>query len=92
MNQDFAVSAPRPETRTKTQPNGVGGAVATGYKKWCRDREIDVAVVMAGDTQMDPADLLALLDPVVADEVDYAKGNRLPMGDEITDVPESHTA
>ena len=27
---------------------GVGGAIATGYK-WCRDHEVDVAVVMAGD-------------------------------------------
>jgi glycosyltransferase involved in cell wall biosynthesis len=39
---------------------GVGGAIATGYK-WCRDHEIDIAVVMAGDAQMDPADLPALL-------------------------------
>jgi glycosyltransferase involved in cell wall biosynthesis len=59
---------------------GVGGAIATGYK-WCRDHEIDVAVVMAGDAQMDPADLPTLLDPVVADELDYAKGNRLFTGE-----------
>ncbi|MDJ1160273.1 glycosyltransferase family 2 protein [Chelatococcus sp. SYSU_G07232] len=55
---------------------GVGGAIATGYK-WCRDNDIDAAVVMAGDAQMDPADLPALLDPIVKDEVDYSKGNRL---------------
>lgn len=55
---------------------GVGGAIATGYK-WSRDNSVDAAVVMAGDAQMDPADLPALLDPVVADEVDYSKGNRL---------------
>ncbi|MBL7200999.1 MAG: glycosyltransferase family 2 protein [Anaerolineae bacterium] len=39
---------------------GVGGAIASGYK-WCRDREVDVAAVMAGDAQMDPDDLPALL-------------------------------
>ncbi len=39
---------------------GVGGAISTGYK-WCRDHEIDVAVVMAGDAQMDPADMPTLL-------------------------------
>jgi glycosyltransferase involved in cell wall biosynthesis len=65
---------------------GVGGAIATGYK-WCRDHEIDVAVVMAGDGQMDPADLPALLDPVVSGEVDYAKGNRLFTGDAWNQIP-----
>jgi glycosyltransferase involved in cell wall biosynthesis len=55
---------------------GVGGSIATGYK-WARDNGVDVAAVMAGDGQMDPADLPALLDPVVAGETDYAKGNRL---------------
>ena len=39
---------------------GVGGAIATGYK-WCRDQKIDATVVMAGDAQMDPNDLPALL-------------------------------
>ncbi len=65
---------------------GVGGAIATGYK-WCRDHELDVAVVMAGDAQMDPADLPALLDPVVEGAVDYAKGNRLFTGDAWNQIP-----
>ena len=65
---------------------GVGGAIATGYK-WCRDHEIDVAVVMAGDAQMDPADMPALLEPVVTGLVDYAKGNRLFTGDAWTQIP-----
>lgn len=55
---------------------GVGGAIASGYK-WCRDHSIDIAVVMAGDGQMNPEDLPALLDPVVNEEADYTKGNRL---------------
>ena len=58
---------------------GVGGAIVTGYK-WAQDKEIDISVVMAGDAQMDPSDLPKLLDPVVAGEVDYAKGNRLFTG------------
>ncbi len=65
---------------------GVGGAIATGYK-WCRDHEIDAAAVMAGDAQMDPDDLPALLDPVVDGEVDYAKGNRLFTGDAWRQIP-----
>lgn len=65
---------------------GVGGAIAEGYR-WCRDGEIDVTVVMAGDAQMDPSDLPALLDPVVAGEVDYAKGNRLVSGEAWQRIP-----
>jgi glycosyltransferase involved in cell wall biosynthesis len=65
---------------------GVGGAIATGYV-WCRDHEIDAVAVMAGDAQMDPDDLPALLEPVVSGEVDYAKGNRLFTGDAWQQIP-----
>lgn len=65
---------------------GVGGAIAEGYK-WCRDHGVDVTAVMAGDGQMDPDDLPALLDPVVAGEVDYAKGNRLISGEAWKRIP-----
>ena len=59
---------------------GVGGAIASGYI-WARDHDVDIAVVMAGDAQMDPADLPALLEPVASGAVDYAKGNRLFTGE-----------
>lgn len=65
---------------------GVGGAIATGYK-WCRDNGIDVAVVMAGDAQMDPDDMEKLLDPVVNGEADYSKGNRLFTGEAWQKIP-----
>lgn len=65
---------------------GVGGAIASGYI-WCRDHDIDIAVVMAGDAQMDPQDLPALLDPLLAGHYDYAKGNRLFSGDAWNLIP-----
>jgi glycosyltransferase involved in cell wall biosynthesis len=71
---------------TLTQNSGVGGAIAEGYK-WCRDHNMDSTAVMAGDAQMDPADLSALLDPVVAGEVDYTKGNRLTSGEAWKKIP-----
>jgi len=55
---------------------GVGGAIASGYK-WARDNGTDYAVVMAGDGQMDPDDMPALLDVMIDEQVNYAKGNRL---------------
>ncbi len=58
---------------------GVGGAIASGYLR-ARDLEIDITSVMAGDNQMDPKDLPALLDPVVQGECDYSKANRLISG------------
>ncbi|MCR4523802.1 MULTISPECIES: glycosyltransferase family 2 protein [Bosea] len=67
---------PRITLLEHAENQGVGGAIASGYK-WSRDNDIDAAVVMAGDAQMDPDDLPALLDPVVNGEVDYSKGNRL---------------
>ena len=58
---------------------GVGAAIVTGYKR-ARDEGIDVTAVMAGDNQMDPADLQTLVEPVARGDVDYAKANRLFTG------------
>jgi glycosyltransferase involved in cell wall biosynthesis len=65
---------------------GVGAAISTGYK-YARDNNMDATAVMAGDAQMDPADLPALLEPVVAGQVDYAKGNRLFTGNAWNIIP-----
>jgi len=67
---------------------GVGAAITTGYK-WSRDRKVDVTVVMAGDGQMNPDDLPRLLDPIVAGEADYAKGNRLFTGKAWSVIPKT---
>ncbi|MBI5557282.1 MAG: glycosyltransferase family 2 protein [Deltaproteobacteria bacterium] len=59
---------------------GVGGAIVTGYK-WAMNRDIEVTVVMAGDAQMDPADLPNIVRPVSEGKADYTKGNRLFHGE-----------
>jgi glycosyltransferase involved in cell wall biosynthesis len=62
------------------QRAGVGAAIASGYAGALQD-DLDVVAVMAGDGQMDPADLPAVLDPVVEGRADYSKGNRLFSGE-----------
>jgi glycosyltransferase involved in cell wall biosynthesis len=63
------------EVLTHDHNRGVGAAIATGYLR-ARDLGADVTAVMAGDSQMDPADLASLVGAVVSGRADYAKGNR----------------
>jgi glycosyltransferase involved in cell wall biosynthesis len=65
---------------------GCGGSLSSGYI-WARDHECDIAVRMDGDGQMDPEELTHLLDPVVEDRTDYAKGNRLFTGEAFKRIP-----
>jgi len=65
---------------------GVGLAIVTGYKA-AREERVELTAVMAGDAQMDPEDLPALLAPVASGECEYSKGNRLFTGDAWNIIP-----
>ncbi len=54
---------------------GVGGAIIDGHHEAIRAGS-DINVVMAGDAQMDPTYLPALLDPICDDGYEFTKANR----------------
>jgi len=59
----------------RSKNEGVGAAIISGHKEALEDK-MDVAAIMQGDGQMDPAVLDKVLDPVAEGKADYAKGNR----------------
>jgi len=65
---------------------GCGGALATGYK-WAIENNIDIAVRMDGDGQMDANDIERLVVPIAMGEVDYTKANRLFSGEAYEKIP-----
>jgi glycosyltransferase involved in cell wall biosynthesis len=76
----------RVEVITHERNQGVGAAILTGYE--CSlAAGIDVTCVMAGDNQMDPAELETLVRPVARGEIDYAKANRLFSGEAWRVIP-----
>jgi glycosyltransferase involved in cell wall biosynthesis len=70
---------------------GVGAAIAAGYRR-ALELEADVVAVMAGDGQMHPDDLAAVVGPVVDRRADYAKGNRLDHPDVLRSMPPQRLA
>lgn len=79
-------SDPRVEVLCHPRSLGVGGAIVTGYLR-ARALGADCAVVLAGDGQMDPRDLPAVVAPVLAGAADYVKGNRLAWPGGATAIP-----
>ncbi|MEE2789018.1 MAG: glycosyltransferase family 2 protein [Myxococcota bacterium] len=55
---------------------GVGAAICTGYR-WALKEQFDATVVVGADGQMDPNEMCALLEPLVSQQADYVKGERL---------------
>ena len=68
---------------------GVGAAIVTGYRHAAAERggPRDAFVVMAGDGQMHPDDLPAVVDPVAHGQADYVKGDRFRAQDGAATMP-----
>ena len=65
---------------------GVGGAVATGYRR-ALDDGMHIVVKIDGDGQMDPALLPQFVAPISAGQADYTKGNRFFSVDRVRQMP-----
>ncbi len=76
---------------THGQNRGVGAAICTGAL-FALERGAEIIAVMAGDGQMDPADLPAVLEPVARGEADYVKGNRFAHPDVWRVMPRARLA
>lgn len=65
---------------------GVGGAVMTGYRA-AIEEGAEVIVKIDGDGQMDPSLIPNFIEPILAGEADYTKGNRFFNLEEIREMP-----
>ena len=74
--ENFAASDQRVVLINHQTNQGLGKSLIDGYLK-SLSLNMDITVVMAGDAQMDPLDLPAIIEPIVNQEADYTKGNRL---------------
>ncbi|MEX2256553.1 MAG: glycosyltransferase family 2 protein [Acidimicrobiia bacterium] len=70
-----AVGDPRAVVVTHEENQGVGGAILTAHRR-ALDLGSDIDVVFAGDDQMDPSYLPALLDPIIDRGYGFTKANR----------------
>jgi len=70
-----SVKDPRVALLTTAHNSGVGGATILGYKH-AVSQDADIIVKMDGDGQMAPEYLSKLLDAIIDEQYDYAKGNR----------------
>jgi glycosyltransferase involved in cell wall biosynthesis len=68
------------------QNQGVGGAVITGYQAAIADGA-DILVKVDGDGQMDASLIPYFVEPILAGEADYTKGNRFYDLEEIRVMP-----
>ncbi|MFY9557487.1 MAG: glycosyltransferase family 2 protein [Blastocatellia bacterium] len=65
---------------------GVGGATVLGYRK-AIELKSDIVVKMDGDGQMSPEYLLPLLEALIEQDYDYAKGNRFLTSESLAFMP-----
>ena len=78
------------KTILQTDGIGVGGAIDLGHQHLLKVMQHPfISVVMAGDGQMDPDNLKSLLHPILVEDVDFVKGNRMMNAADIQQMPKT---
>jgi dolichol-phosphate mannosyltransferase len=85
VEQALKVGDPRIQVIRHEKNSGVGAAIYTGYQAALQGT-CSAFVVLAGDNQMDHADLERVAGPVLNGSFDYVKGNRL-LHERASDMP-----
>jgi glycosyltransferase involved in cell wall biosynthesis len=80
------VGDPRVQLIRHARNQGVGGAMASGYRA-ALEAGADVVVKCDGDGQMDPGGIEALVRPLLAGRAEYAKGCRFHHFRELSRMP-----
>lgn len=81
-----SINDPRVKLSRNPSNRGVGGSMLIGYQL-AIDCNADIAVKIDGDGQMSAPHLPNLLDPIIDDNYDYAKGNRFIEGHGLSNMP-----
>ena len=76
VDRACALAEPRLQVIRHPRNRGVGAAIVTGYRQ-AIELGSDITVVVGGDAQMDPREMVRLIEPVAAGVADYVKGDRL---------------
>lgn len=86
----YLINASNSDSRVQVifnlENKGVGGAVMVGYRQAMED-DMDIAVKIDGDGQMDPQLILGFVAPIINGDADYTKGNRFYNLEEIRQMP-----
>ena len=82
----LAVADPRLILLRNDKNQGLGGTMIAGYRK-AMELNADILVKVDGDDQMDLSLLTHLIDPLVEQGYDYAKGNRFLAAESLSFMP-----
>lgn len=89
--QALAVGDPRVRLERLETNQGVGGAILTGHRI-ALELGAQIMVVMAGDDQMDPAEMPRLLDPIIDEGYGFTKANRFYSLNSVEGMPRYRVA